>query len=144
MKKVFSLVLIFLLVIALASCETKSGIVEGSILFDCGAASLEDIESFNILDADSTKITKAEDIEMLCHYMYVGELPAEELPELLSFPKTKRLSITINGKPHTLYLRDDGTLTVLSEGEGYKTYQADEEYRITSEKFSSWNSVYGK
>lgn len=146
MKKFFSLVLAFLFVFAFASCETKSKIVEGSLLFDCGAASLENIESFSILHengSDNTEITKAEDIELLCHYMYVEDLPAEELPELLTFPKTKRLSITINENSWTLYLRDDGTVTALSEDEGYKTYQADEEYRITLEKFDSWNSTYG-
>ena len=120
--------------------------MEGSLLYDLGATSIESIESCRLIDdgpVAEVYIGK-EDFDMFAKYRYIEDFsPIDKIHEVLVWPKNQRISIIINGTWFTLYLPEDGRIVVQASG-CFKVYQADEKSRITHEKFEELVKKYNQ
>ena len=117
--------------------DVSKDFVEGSLLYDLGATSIESIESCRLLDDGPVAevFIGKEDFDIFAKYRFVENFnPKDKIHEVLLWPKNQRISIIINGDWFTLYLPEDGRIVVQVSG-SFKVYQADENNRITHEKF---------
>ena len=117
--------------------DVSKDFVEGSLLYDLGATSIESIESCRLLDDGPVAevFIGKEDFDIFAKYRFVENFnPKDKIHEVLLWPKNQRISIIINGNWFTLYLPEDGRIVVQVSG-SFKVYQADENNRITHEKF---------
>ncbi len=126
--------------------DVSKDFVEGSLLYDLGATSIESIESCRLIDdgpVAEVYIGK-EDFDIFAKYRYVENFnPKDKIHEVLSWPDNQRISIIVNGAWFTLYLPEDGRIVVQVSG-SFKVYQADENNRITHEKFEELVRKYNQ
>jgi hypothetical protein len=141
-KKFFVFIICFFCFLILCSCGENNQIsedfVEGSLLFDMGAKSTEDIEYCKIIDDGPIPeiFIDDEEFDLFVKYRYKSDYPFDKLHELLLFPENKRIDICIEGNVFALYLMDDGNIGVQTlKGEAFKIYYADKNDRITPKKY---------
>lgn len=139
MKKVLLLILIFIIFFAFCSCGNTPSIEEGTLLYDCGIKSIDDIDKCVIVydDPDNpVKVTDFNDLLSLVYYKDSGACPSELLPEVMLFPGPKRINITFGDKSCWFFLMEDGTIVtpVGSTHEYIWLYKASEENILTLEK----------
>ena len=152
MKKIFAILLVLVVGFCFCSCSENEPITEDSLLYFCGVKTLEDIEKiefiyeeYQYIHEGNVEITESEDLEIFKYYKYQSDFPDNRLHELFIFPCDK-FTLTVNGKLYNFYLHEDGSLTSVpaQDVKGLKTYQADEEHRITKDKFNEWIIKYDK
>lgn len=121
---------------------SKNTFTKNNLLYDLGAESYDDIEKVEFMfdeydnyTGELFKITKLKDIEKLGDYTYSYDWPDDKLHEILVYPNN-RICITINDKETSLFLHDDGSLTLLPPESPQKTYKAKNGKGITD---SVWN-----
>lgn len=149
MKKLCLLIAVLILTLSLCSCEkTDTTLQEGQLLYDCGATTVKDVAKYEFLykeyqgdPENKLAITNQKDFTVFEHYTYVSDLPAEQFHEIFAFP-SNTFTITVSGKTYNFYLHDDGSLTYIPGNSRAKTYQADENHRITPEKLDKWIVKY--
>ncbi len=150
MKKILLLVVCFFVSIALCSCanpiDADKDFVEGSLLFDMGADSIESIEYCKIIDdGDIPEIfVGEEDFDLFSKYRYKSDYPTDKLHELMVFPTNKLINISIDGKEFALYIMENGDIGVQISEDGYKLYEADKNNQITPKKYDKLVSKYSK
>lgn len=151
LKKILLSVTCFFLSIILCSCGYRTDVsedfAEGSLLFDIGANSIEDAEYCKIIDDGAIPeiFIGEDDFNLFAKYRYKSDYPSDKLHELMVFPTNKIINISIAGKEFALYLMEDGNIGVqISDGEGFKLYQADKKNQITPEKYEEIVKKYGK
>ena len=151
MKRKLLFVTFFVLIITLCGCGNltvaNNDFVEGSLLFDMGANSIDDIDYCKIIDDGPIPeiFIDKEDFNLFAKYRYKGDYPSDKLHELLVFPTNKPINISIDEKVFALYVMEDGNIGVrISEEEGFKVYQADKENQITSDKYYNLVKKYSK
>ena len=151
MRKILLFVIGFVFIITLCCCGNptvaNSDFVEGSLLFDMGANSMEDIEYCEIIDDGAIPeiFIGEDDFKLFTKYQYKSDYPFDKLHELIVFPKNKRMSICVNGNVFALYLMEDGNIGVqISEEEGFKVYQADKQNQITPDKYNKLVKKYSE
>lgn len=151
MRRILLFVIGFVFIITLCCCENhiveNNDFVEGSLLFDMGANSMEDIEYCEIIDEGAIPeiFIGEDDFKLFTKYQYKSDYPFDKLHELIVFPKNKRMIICVNGNVFALYLMEDGNIGVrISEEEGFKLYQADKKHKITSDKYDELVKKYSK
>ncbi len=148
--KRFCLSVVLMFCLLLCSCGTTETFSEGDLLFDCGAKEYADVEKYEFFHEDyvgtyeqGIPITDETDWALFKHYRYVCNFPFKQVHTILLYP-SNTFTVTVNGKPYSFFLHEDGSLTSLPDGKGntLKTYQADEEHRITPEKLQEWVIKY--
>jgi len=151
MKRILLFVIGFVLIIILCCCGNptvaNNDFVEGSLLFDMGANSMDDIEYCKIIDDGVVPeiIIDESDFDLFAKYRYNGNYPSDKLHELIVFPTNKLINISIDEKVFALYVMEDGNIGVrISEEEGFKVYQADKKNQITSDKYDKLVKKYSK
>ena len=151
MKRILLLAIGFGLIIILCCCGNptvaNNDFVEGSLLFDMGANSMDDIEYCKIIDDGVVPeiIIDESDFDLFAKYRYNGNYPSDKLHELIVFPTNKLINISIDEKVFALYVMEDGNIGVrISEEEGFKVYQADKKNQITSDKYDKLVKKYSK
>ena len=119
MKKISLILMIIVLILVCCSCGKKSTFVEGNLLYDLGAKSLDDIEKVEFMYeeyesyySDRLEITENEDIQMLCRYIYSMDYPTDKLHEIYVFPSNS-FYVTIGDVEYQLFLGEDGNLTTV-------------------------------
>lgn len=149
MKKMLLFFIGFVLIITLCCCGKQTDVnkdfVEGSLLFDIGANSMDEVEYCNIIDDGAIPeiFIGEDDFNLFAKYRYKSDYPSDKLHELIIFPTNKLINISVNGKEFALYLMEDGNIGVrISEEEGFKLYQADKKYQITPKKYDALVSKY--
>ena len=148
LKKILLFVTCFFIFITLCSCgnhtDVNEDFVEGSLLFDIGASSIENVEWCKIInDGTIPEIFIGEDdFSLFAKYRFKSDYPFDKLHELLVFPKNKLINICIDGKEFALYLMEDGNIGVRISEEGFKLYQADKNNQITPEKYDNLVNEY--
>lgn len=151
MKRILLFVTFFVLIITLCGCGNltvaNNDFVEGYLLFDMGANSIDDIDYCKIIDDGPIPeiFIDKEDFNLFAKYRYKGNYPSDKLHELIVFPTNKLINISIDEKMFALYVMEDGNIGVrISEEEGFKVYQADKENQITSDKYYNLVKKYSK
>ena len=151
MKRVLLVITVFFIIVTLCCCGnptvTNNDFVEGSLLFDIGANSIDDIEYCEIIDDGAIPeiFIGEDDFNLFAKYRYKSNYPSDKLHELIVFPKNKRMIICVNGNVFALYIMEDGNIGVqISEEEGFKLYQADKKNQITSDKYDKLVKKYSK
>lgn len=151
MKKIVLFVTGFVLIITLCCCGKQTDVnkdfVEGSLLFDMGVNSMEEVDYCKIIDDGDIPefFLSEEDLKLFAKYQYKSDYPSEKLHELIVFPTNKLINISVDDKVFALYLMEDGNIGVqISEEEGFKLYQADKKNQITPEKYDKLVNKYSK
>ncbi len=146
MKKIRLILMTIVLILACSSCGEKNTFVEGSLLYDLGAKSFEDIEKVEFLYEEyqgdyeqKPVITQKKDIELLLNYKYSSKYPSDKLDELFIYP-TNSIYVTIRGVQYQLCLGDDGSLTTVPGNKSW-TYKAEQDKGITN---SVWEEFIRK
>lgn len=145
MKKNILLVLIITTLFTLCACNDTATFEEGTLLYDCGITSMDDIDSCTLLydETGEMEITNMEDLIPLSKYEYKEVCPSETLPQLLLFPKTKWINISFNGEDQRFLVMEDGIIGVASaEGVGFLLYEAPAEHRLTPSKMEKLYEKY--
>ena len=145
MKKAILLTLILTVICTLSACTSTPSFREGTLLYDCGITSLEDIDISTIMydETGEVEITDKEDLIPLTQYEYEGVCPAETLSQLILFPATKRISVSFNDKTQKIFIMEDGTIGVnIADGEGFLLYEAPSAHRLTPEKLEEIYKKY--
>ena len=124
--------------------DTEQFFSEGFLFFDIGAESMESIESCTIIhDGNPTElILSEEDTLLFARYAYTDKVPVPELSEIFTYPKTKRIQIAVGDRIVTLYLMQDGCITVNLPEKGFSMYQAEDRDAITPEKYQQMIAKY--
>ena len=150
-RKILFYLISFSVFITLGACgeykDVSKDFIEGSLLFDMGANSIENVEYCKIIDEDSVTeiLVEEEEFNLFAKYRYKEVYPLDKLHELTVFPNNKRINISIEGDVFVLYLMEDASIVVnIIEEEGYRLYAAEKEYQITSEKYDDLVKEYGK
>ena len=151
MKRILLFVTAFVVIITLCGCVnlTVAGndFAEGSLLFDMGANSIDDIDYCKIIDDGAIPeiFIEQDDFDLFAKYRYKDDYPSDKLHELMVFPTNKLINISVDEKVFGLYVMEDGNIGVrISEEEGFKVYQADKENQITSDKYYNLVKKYSK
>lgn len=128
---------------------TKNSFVEGNLLYDLGAQSLDDIETIefqykeNVADMENRpEITDYEDISVFCHYTYDSDYPKDQWHVILAFPNDS-FYVTIGDAQYQLYLHEDGALTIVPNAQSTaRTYKAEDGQGFTHDKFQELIQKY--
>lgn len=141
MKKLFLIGIVIILILVCCSCNSENTFVEGSLLYDLGAKSFENIEKVGFWHEEyqgdyeeKIEITKNEDIEILCNYNYSSDYPSDELHKLFVFP-TNSLYVTIDEVEYQLVLSENSELTTVPNNNFNKarTYKAEKGKGFTND-----------
>ena len=151
MKRILLFVTAFVVIITLCGCVnlTVAGndFAEGSLLFDMGANSIDDIDYCKIIDDGAIPeiFIEQDDFDLFAKYRYKDDYPSDKLHELMVFPTNKLINISVDEKVFGLYVMEDGNIGVrISEEEGFKIYQADKSNKITPDKYDNLVKKYSK
>lgn len=151
MKRILLFVTAFVVIITLCGCVnlTVAGndFAEGSLLFDMGANSIDDIDYCKIIDDGAIPeiFIDQDDFDLFAKYRYKDDYPSDKLHELMVFPTNKLINISVDEKVFGLYVMEDGNIGVrISEEEGFKIYQADKSNKITPDKYDNLVKKYSK
>lgn len=146
MKKLIIVVLVVFIVVTFGACDDNKTI-EGDLLYEIGADSLEDVETGEIqckCDCPGDKIIEdTDDLKFLSNYKYDSDYPQEKLAELLLSPNNF-ITVTVNGEGWRFRLLEDGSLVGVTYGISCRTYKADAEHCLTQDKFDDLHSEYAK
>ena len=143
MKKIIAIILIIILNLSLCGCSGKEKITEDSLLYLCGAKTIQDIEKIEFIHQDyqnyqegEIEITQTQDFEIFKYYKYQSDFPSDRVHELHLYP-TNRFTITVNEEIYRFYLQDNGSLTYIpTDNTAPKTYTAENNRGITKQKFN--------
>ncbi len=151
MKKITTILLVFIFSLSLCACSQNEQLTEDSLLYFCGAKTTQDVTKIEFIHEDyqyyhegKIEITEKEDFDIFKYYKYQSDFPSDRLHELYIFP-TNAFTLTVNGKSYSFYLHDDGSLTYIPTGNGEsgpKTYTANKNHSITNKQFSKWIIKY--
>ena len=127
----------------------KNSFVEGNLLYDLGAQSLDDVEMVelqykeNVADiGNRPEITDYEDISVFCHYTYDSDYPKDQWHVILAFPNDS-FYVTIGDMQYQLYLHEDGALTIVPNAQSTaRTYKAEDGQGFTHDKFQELIQKY--
>ena len=148
-NKMLFILLAIILTFVCCSCASENSFVEGNLLYDLGAKSLDDVEKVEFLykekfvDVENRpEITEHEDISILCNYTYASDCPKDMYAVLFAFPNDS-FYVTINNSQYQLYLHEDGALTIVpNDNTTARTYTAEEGKGFTYEKFKELIQKY--
>lgn len=156
MKKLFSIILCVTMLVCLAACKTPSAPTNNSSEINQNEYELtliraltatddvSSIQSFEIIheySSDGTIISDSTDLKFLEKYTYSHIYPSDKLHELLLFPNTYIINITINDTVNKVYLLKDGSIVksqMCGDSEvtdiDFDVYTADSQYMLTQER----------
>ena len=127
----------------------KNSFVEGNLLYDLGAQSLDDVEMVelqykeNVADIENRpEITDYEDVSIFCNYTYDSDYPKDQWHVILAFPNDS-FYVTIGDVQYQLYLHEDGALTIVPNAQSTaRTYKAEDGQGFTYDKFQELIQKY--
>lgn len=151
MKRMLLVIAVFFIIVTLSCCGNptvaNNDFVEGSLLFDIGANSIDDIEYCKIIDDGTIPETYIgeDDFKLFAKYRYKSNYPSDKLHELIVFPTNKLINISVAEKVFALYVMEDGNIAVkISEEGGFKLYHADKQNQITPDKYNKLLKKYSE
>jgi hypothetical protein len=151
MKKLFILFICIILVFGFSGCKEENNLSINSEIPLCAVENFETLEILHKYSTNPTIVTNLKDFEFLGKYTYSCEITQGEFAKFVEADECPILRLKKDSFVMTYYLLSDGAIiSQVMYGDSdiaeksYAMYEADEEHRLTEDRFQKLLKKYDK